>query len=78
MGEVLSNLKQRSLNAGSEARSNDLSSESVSAIPSQPFPRVSQSSPNPGWILLSALCPFPVSDNHDMVRALSDFKDGHL
>lgn len=36
-GEVLFNLKQRSLNSVSEARSNDLSSDSISAIPSQPF-----------------------------------------
>lgn len=37
-GEVLFNLKQRSLNSVSEARSNDLSSDSISAIPLQPFP----------------------------------------
>lgn len=37
-GEVLFNLKQRSLNFVSEARSNDLSSDSISAVPSQPFP----------------------------------------
>lgn len=47
--EVLFNLKQRSLSSVSEARSNDLSRHSISVIPLQHFPSVSQSSPNPGW-----------------------------
>lgn len=46
---MLFNLKQRFLSSVSEARSNDLSSHSISVIPSQSFSRVSQISPNPGW-----------------------------
>lgn len=52
--EVLLNLKQRSLNSFSEARSNDLASHSRSAFPSQHFSWVSQISPNPRWN--TALC----------------------
>lgn len=57
--EVLFNLKQRSLNSVSEARSNDLASHSRSAIPSHHFTWVSQIIPNPRWNTVPCTLSFP-------------------